>query len=449
MTTRLFGTDGIRANINSSILMPENIAKLGQILGKMVCQSIGPNKTIVIGKDTRASGSYLESALIAGANSLGVDCYSVGVVPTAAVAFYTKKMKAALGVMISASHNPYHDNGLKIFNHNGFKIDESVEQFIEDQYHNFDGQKVSMHPGQSIDVSLQDDYFSLLKSTLPDDFSLNGLNIVVDCAHGAAYKLAPQIFSHFGAKIHVIGADPDGFNINNGFGSEWPQTLSQEVIRLKAHLGIAFDGDADRVIFIDENGELIDGDAMLATFAKAFKKAGMLVKNTLVATVMSSFSLDKALAIHDIQVVRTGVGDKLVAKEMMENGYSFGGENSGHLLLMPQTTTGDGIFFALKFLWMLKESLVSASELVDFQPSPKILRNIAVDTKIPLEKLPVTNEAIQKANENLKKDFGRVMLRYSGTENKARLLVEAPTKEACQEIADEIAYRFSNETNTR
>lgn len=448
MSCRLFGTDGIRANVNSSELKPESVAKIGRILGCMVNQGIGPNKSIVIGKDTRASGSYIEQALTAGINSAGVDCHLVGVLPTAAVAFYTKKTKSSFGVMISASHNPYSDNGLKIFNHTGFKISDSVEHFIEEQYLS-DNHKLSLHPGQTQTAILaKEEYFSLLKSASPENFSLNGLKIIVDCAHGSASELAPRIFSDLGAEVIAIGTYPDGFNINNGFGSECPERIQEEVLRRNAHLGIAFDGDADRVIFIDEQGAVIDGDAILAAMAIYFKELQLLAKNTVVATVMSSFSLDKALALHDIKVVRTGVGDRLVAQAMAENGYSFGGENSGHLLMFPETTTGDGIFFALRFLHLLQHTGLNASKLVDFfKPTPKLLRNIVVKSKIPLEKLPITNEAIHQANEALKKDFGRVMLRYSGTENKARLLVEAPTKEACQEIADEIVHRFDHETN--
>lgn len=445
----LFGTDGIRANINSPHLRPETIARMGQILGKMANQSLASNKAIVVGRDSRASGAYLEHALISGILSAGVDCHLIGVLPTAAVAFYTRKIGASLGVMISASHNPYSDNGLKIFDHHGFKINDSMEQLIEAQYKDFSLAKIPHQPGQLFEVaSAKEEYLSLLRSALPENSSMSGLNIVVDCAHGSAHSIAHEIFAHLGANVRMMGDDPDGLNINNGFGSEYPEKIQQEVVRLNAHLGIAFDGDADRVIFIDESGELIDGDAILATIAIDLNNSGMLAKNTMVATIMSSFSMDKALAFHGIEVVRTGVGDKLVAKAMLENGYTFGGENSGHMLLFPKACTGDGIFFALKFLWILKQSNLPASKLVEFfRPTPRILRNIAVKDKIPLEKLPMTNEAIRQANEALKKDFGRVMLRYSGTENKARLLVEAPTREACQKIADEIAYRFNNETN--
>lgn len=444
--TRLFGTDGIRANISTPKLQPENILKIGRILGTMANQA-GNKKSIVIGRDSRASGPYLEHALVSGIISAGVDCLLVSVVPTSLVAFYTQKSQSSFGVMISASHNPYYDNGLKIFGPDGFKISDAVEQFIEEQCQ-IDNYKIAERPGQVLVANAQDQYLSMLKEALPESFSLNGLKIVVDSAHGSAYELAPKVLALSGAQVYAIGQNPDGFNINNGFGSEHPERIQDEVKQKNADLGIAFDGDADRVIFIDENGQTIDGDAVLAVLAIALKKSGRLAKNTLVATVMSSFSLDKALALHDIQVVRTGVGDRLVAQEMAKNGYSFGGENSGHLLLFPETSTGDGIFFALKFLALLKEASVPASKAVEFfRPTPKLLRNIAVKAKIPLENLPITNEAIEQANEALKKDFGRVMLRYSGTENKARLLVEAPTKEACQAIADEIVHRFDHETN--
>ena len=383
MSRKYFGTDGVRGTANTFPMTAELALKLGAAAGRYFRTDGRNGHRVVIGKDTRLSGYMLENALTAGLTSTGMNVLLLGPVPTPGVGYLTRSMRADLGIMISASHNPYSDNGLKIFNHTGFKISDSVEHFIEEQYLS-DNHKLSLHPGQTQTAILaKEEYFSLLKSASPENFSLNGLKIIVDCAHGSASELAPRIFSDLGAEVIAIGTYPDGFNINNGFGSECPERIQEEVLRRNAHLGIAFDGDADRVIFIDEQGAVIDGDAILAAMAIYFKELQLLAKNTVVATVMSSFSLDKALALHDIKVVRTGVGDRLVAQAMAENGYSFGGENSGHLLMFPETTTGDGIFFALRFLHLLQHTGLNASKLVDFfKPTPKLLRNIVVKSKI-------------------------------------------------------------------
>lgn len=452
---KLFGTDGVRAPVSSPHLSPESIARLGRILGSIVKnRKLYPSLSglykncITIGRDTRASSIYLEHALVAGIAAAGVDCQVVGLMPTAAIAFLTKLTKSCLGVMISASHNSYQDNGLKLFGPSGFKVGEDIELTIEAQYFGKTDpcEQVSLLPGKiDNDDNADKDYFSMIKSAFGSRFSLDGLRIVVDCAHGAAYKMAAHIFAEFGCDVRVIGASPDGSNINRGFGSEAPGKLKSEVINSQAHVGLAFDGDADRVIFIDEKGESIDGDAILATIALDLKKCGLLQKDTVVATVMSSVALDRALSSHQIRVVRTLVGDKFVARKMLEDGYSFGGENSGHLIIFPQATTGDGIFSALKFLAILHQALVPASQLVSFyEPTPKLLKNIEVSNKIPLVSLPKTQAALTQANDRLK-NLGRVMLRYSGTENKMRLLVEAPTEDVCHKIADEIAHEFETE----
>lgn len=443
---RLFGTDGIRGHIDSLRLQPENMVKLGRIVGYLAKKS-SHRPVITIGRDTRASGIYLEHALIAGISSVGIDCHLVGIMPTALMAHCAKLNQSAFGIMISASHNPYHDNGIKLFDGSGFKIDEDTEQLIEQIYFESHHIPTAEMPGKIIHhEQAEKSYLSMLGSAFGADFSLHGLKVVVDCAHGAASSLASPLLSSFGVHLTLLGNSPDGLNINRGFGSEAPDQLRAEVKKHNADLGIAFDGDADRVVFIDEQGEIIDGDAVLALMAIYAKKSGRLHKNTVVATIMSSVALDKTLAPYDIRVVRTNVGDKLVAHKMTEEALSFGGENSGHLLFFPYSTTGDGIFSALEFLRILKLSLLPASKLKEiFQPTPKLLKNIKVNHKIPLHELPKTQQAIEQANASLN-GAGRVMFRYSGTEDKARLLVEASSQEECQQIALAIAYQFSTES---
>lgn len=456
----LFGTDGIRASIHASIMCPEHITRFGKVLGQLCRRNIfaGRDNTddlVVIGRDTRASGLYLEHALIAGFLSQGIHVKLVGVMPTAAVALNTKLLRARLGIMISASHNPHHDNGLKIFDGLGFKINDEQEQTIEQKFYDTDATLPPadiIGPTHVINVDdAAENYVRMLSKVFPIPNSLHGMKIVVDSAHGAASPLAARVFTHFGCNVVMIGAEPNGSNINRGFGSEAPEQIRNAVIREQAQCGIAFDGDADRAIFIDEHGHAIDGDGILALIAIDLKAQGKLNGNALIATVMSSVALDRAVAPHNINVFRTTVGDKAVAAFIRANNYSFGGENSGHLLLYPYTTTGDGLLSALKFLHILKEKAVAASRLLDFfTPSPRLLKNIVIDKKIPLVHLPRTQTAVETMNLSLK-DHGRVMMRYSGTENKMRVLVEASTQEDCLLIANQIADIFCQEialTNT-
>lgn len=447
---KLFGTDGIRGNVNEKTLLPESFALIGRILG-FLAQRLEPfsgPKVITIGRDTRSSGLYLESALVAGINAMGVSCELVGVMPTAAVAQAALRSKACFGVMISASHNDFNDNGIKLFGAAGFKADEELEKAIEELY--FSGGPFEISP-KAGSVYINDKAELTHKEYLLKEWGLNSLKhlrLAVDCAHGAATYMAPPIFKALGLEIACLGIEPDGSNINRGYGSEAPNQIQSAVLSSHAHLGIAFDGDADRVIFVDEKGSLIDGDAILATMAIYLKKRGLLAQNTLIATIMSSVALDRALMPHDIKVERTGVGDKYVAQAMAQGGFSFGGENSGHILMFPHATTGDGILSALMFLGILSESGQRASELVSFfESSPRLLKNIAVTRRLPLSSLPKTEEAIIKANSELR-DQGRVLFRYSGTENKARLLVEASSESECERIAEYIGKEFSDEMAT-
>lgn len=445
----LFGTDGIRAHISSNILHQACVEKLGVALGRLVKQGTVGNhtsqQTIVIGTDTRASGPLLQHHLMAGITSVQVTCETVGVVPTAAVAFLTQKKSAAMGVMISASHNPYHDNGFKIFGPDGLKIPERLELAIERSFYDTETideialkPKLLKHDPQALEA-----YTAMIMN--PWDFgAMNALRVVVDCAHGSASAVANHIFSHLPG-VTIIANSPNGENINAHVGSEYPEALAREVLTQKAHLGIAFDGDADRVIFVDERGLAIDGDAILALMAIELKKRGQLHKDTMVATIMSSMALDRALAPHGIKVLRSDVGDKQVAQLLLDNGLHFGGENSGHIMNFPHSTTGDGMHGALWILSILAKERVPASTLFGFfQSAPRLLTNINVSHKIPLASLPKTTYAINRFTHELK-GLGRVMLRYSGTEMKARLLVESESHETCQKIADEIIFQFHDE----
>ncbi len=447
---KLFGTDGMRGPVSSPMFSPEALCRFGEVLALLAKTGPHPKKSITIGRDTRASGPYIEAALVSGILSAGVDCHLVGVLPSSAIAYCTKNAQSAFGVVISASHNPAGDNGIKLFSSEAFKVDAAIEELIEKKLSAFSPHNESRtNPGRIFyDDAAENNYLSLLKSVIDNTIALKNMRIVIDCAHGAASKIAPLLFAEV-AELRVIGASPDGDNINRGFGSEYPGKLKNEVINAKADLGIGFDGDADRVIFVDEKGELIDGDALLAIFALHLKNRGQLNKNTLVSTVMSSIALDRALNPHGIVVERTAVGDKFVARHLLEHGYSFGGENSGHLIMMPETCTGDGLFFALQFLNILGASALPASQIASFyQPTPKILKNIPVTKKVPLEDMPLTNAVIEEAKLSLK-NMGRIMLRYSGTENKLRILVEAPSDATCQQIADVIALSFYQELENK
>lgn len=446
MNDRLFGTDGIRSHISASHLMPENLARLGRVIGQ-IAFAINPTQaSITISRDTRASGIYIEQALTSGILSAGVHCNMLGILPTAAVACATKMHGSTFGIMISASHNPASDNGLKIFDHLGFKINASLENLIEQHYFSKNSPIIlPPKPGSLNYCSPQNNYESVAASFL-NQFLLKDLKIVVDCAHGAASAIAQSLFARLGLKkLTFIGIASDGLNINKDCGSEHPGLLQATVKEQKADLGIAFDGDADRALFVNERGEIIDGDAVLALLAIHEQKTGDLKKNTLVATIMSSVALDQALAPYGINVLRTDVGDKFVAQKMAAEGYSFGGENSGHMIKFPETTTGDGIMSALLFLKIMSEQALPASKLMEFYaPTPRLLKNIRVEQKVSLQNLPKTKEAVLQANDLLH-GHGRVLFRYSGTENKARLLVEAQNQEQCLSIADKIATLYEAE----
>lgn len=443
-SNKLFGTDGIRGHINSTHLHHASVDKLGKCIAQLV-RTIEENQqppTILIARDTRESGPDLEKSLVSGITSMGVDVKLLGIIPTAALAYIAKRTRH-FGVMISASHNPYHDNGLKVFDHDGFKISQEREIEIEKHYA---GSTFSPLPRRG-NVTNAAHEIKIYKDMIASVFKKpqKKMNIVVDCAHGAAVKLAKDIFLALDINARFLGVTPNGRNINRRYGSVHPHVLRRAVLKHKACLGIAFDGDADRVIFISENGDEIAGDAILAVFARHLIEDGSLQNNTIASTIMSSYALDNAVAKHDIKVIRTDVGDKFVARAMAHQGLNLGGENSGHLIYFPHTTTGDGIFSALQFIHIMSHKNQSASQLVSFyEPTPQSITNIDVIEKIPLDKFKMTQALIHEVNDQLK-NKGRVMLRYSGTENKARLLVEANTVEECDKIAKIISNQFGSE----
>ena len=424
---KLFGTDGIRGRVNEFPITAEVALRTGKAVAN-VLRSTDPNRNrVVIGKDTRISGYMLESALTSGLVSMGMDVFLVGPLPTPAVAHLTKSMGAAAGIMITASHNPYEDNGMKIFGPDGFKLTDELENCIE-RHIMGDEPEAPPLPPRSIGKAHQIDdargrYIEFAKNTA-DNVSLHGQKIVVDCGHGSAYFIAPLIFRELGAEVITHGVQPDGMNINESCGALHPQAAGELVRKHHADIGISFDGDADRVIFTDSSGMVVSGDRVLGLCAIGLNQQGKLRKNTLVATVMSNLGLTEAMKSHGITVVTTAVGDRSVIECMRENGYSFGGENSGHLIFGDHVTTGDGILSALQVLRMMRSTKSTLSELAAIMNEyPAELANMPVPSKPPLDSLPKLQKLMLEATAEFG-ETGRHLIRYSGTENKIRVLVE-------------------------
>lgn len=453
-TRKLFGTDGIRGEANQYPMTAEVAMELGKALatlvqqGELGQQKEGHRRRIVIGKDTRLSGYMIEQAIAAGITSMGVDVMLVGPLPTPGIAFITHSMRADAGVVVSASHNAFEDNGIKIFGHDGFKLPDQVEEKLESLI--LAKNENALRPvGTEVGrASRIDDakgrYIVFLKSVFPSELTLDGLRIVVDCAHGAAYKVAPDVFRELGAEVITLGVQPDGTNINAGVGSLHPEGVQQKVREVGADLGIALDGDADRVIVVDECGDVVDGDAILAISAIELKRRGLLKKDTLITTVMSNIGLERAMKSAGIHVERTQVGDRYVVERMREGGFNLGGEKSGHLVFLDHATTGDGVVAALALLGQMVGTQNNASELAKvFQPSPQELLNIQVREKTPIEELPEVQAAIERVEAALG-DEGRVLVRYSGTELKARIMVEGPDAQGVRNDAQAIAKAFES-----
>ncbi|WP_066637951.1 phosphoglucosamine mutase [Desulfolucanica intricata] len=420
----LFGTDGVRGIANRE-LTPELAFKLGRAGAYILCNEGGNNK-IVIGKDTRISGDMLEAALVAGICSVGVNVLKVGVMPTPAIAFLTRSLGAAAGVVISASHNPVEDNGIKFFGASGFKLPDVVESDIEEMVlGSFQDipVPVGINVGRTYEVKdAVERYISFLKETV--DVDLTGLKIVVDCANGAAYKVAPRILMDLGAEVVPIFNYPDGVNINKGCGSTHPEFLQRTVVEEGADLGFAHDGDADRVLAVDHEGNLIDGDQIMVACAKFMKESSKLTQNTVVVTVMSNLGLHLALQDADIKTVQTKVGDRYVLEELLRTGARFGGEQSGHIIFLDYNTTGDGIVTALQLLQVMKKTGRSLKDLAgQMDRLPQILENARVTDKIKIMNSPEIKKAIQKHEAELAGQ-GRILVRPSGTEPLVRVMVE-------------------------
>ena len=424
---KLFGTDGIRGRVNEFPITAEVALRMGKAVAHVLHSGEPKRNRVIVGKDTRISGYMLETALTSGLVSMGMDVFLVGPLPTPAVAHLTKSMGAAAGIMITASHNPYEDNGIKIFGPDGYKLSDDLEALIERHIMGDEPEAPPLHPKLIGKAHRIDDargrYIEFAKQTA-DNISLHGFKIVLDCGNGAAYSIAPVIFNELGAEVITMATKPDGLNINAKCGALHPENAGELVRQHGADLGISFDGDADRVIFTDANGEVVSGDRVLALCAIGLKEQGKLKHNTLVATIMSNLGLIEAMKENGIKVECTAVGDRNVIECMRKNGYNFGGENSGHLIFGDHVTTGDGILSALQVLRMMKERKATLAELAGVMHEyPTQLSNMPVASKPPLETLPKLQKLMEEATAEFG-EKGRHLIRYSGTENKIRVLVE-------------------------
>ncbi|TAJ07135.1 MAG: phosphoglucosamine mutase [Nitrospirae bacterium] len=438
----LFGTDGIRGVANLEPMTSETAMKLGRAAAYLFKRRSGRHQ-IVIGKDTRLSGYMLESALTSGICSMGVDVLLVGPMPTPAIAFLTRSLRADAGVVISASHNPYQDNGIKFFSSDGFKLPDELETRMEalitsDEIQHLRPTADEVGKAYRIDDA-EGRYIEFVKRSLPRDVDFQGLRIVVDCAHGAAYKVSPKVLRELGATVWVIGDEPDGTNINDGCGAVHPERLQQAVREHHAQIGIAHDGDADRAIFVCEQGRIIDGDHVMAMIAMDLQERGLLKRQTVVGTVMSNFGLELALAKAGIALVRTAVGDRYLLERMVTDGYNFGGEQSGHFIFLDHNTTGDGLISALQVVALMKRTGRSLSDLARCMTAvPQILLNIRVNGKPDLNRVPELTQAIRTGEATLN-GTGRVLVRYSGTEPVLRIMVEGEEASLIRLVADDLS----------
>ena len=439
---KLFGTDGVRGVANLEPMTSEIAMQLGRAAAHLFMHRAGRHQ-IVIGKDTRVSGYMLESALTAGICSMGVDALLVGPMPTPAIAFLTRSLRADAGVMISASHNPYQDNGIKFFSKDGLKLPDEMEARIEQLI--LSKEIDHLRPtADAIGKAFRIDdaegrYIESVKRSLPKDLDFQGIKLVVDCANGAAYKVAPTVLRELGAKVEVIGNKPDGMNINAGCGAVHPEQLQKAVREHRADIGVALDGDADRAIFVCEKGNVVDGDHIMAALALDLHRQGQLAKRTLVGTVMSNFGLELAMTQAGITLARTAVGDRYLLERMLADGYNFGGEQSGHFLFLDHNTTGDGLISALQVLSLMKRTEKPMSELVKAMTAvPQVLLNVKVAKKPTLESVPDLARVIRECEERLN-GTGRVLVRYSGTEPLLRIMVEGEKDSTIREVADRLA----------
>ena len=447
MPRKLFGTDGIRGQANRHPVTPEIAMKAGMAAGRIFTRGDHLHR-VVIGKDTRLSGYMIESALVAGFTSVGMDVFLFGPLPTPAVAMLTRSLRADLGVMISASHNHFEDNGIKFFGPDGLKLSDEREASIEELMSN--GLEDGLAPPRKIGRAKRIDdaqarYIEYAKRTFPKNLTLDGIRIVIDCAHGAAYKVAPAILWELGAEVIEVGTDPNGFNINHECGSTFPETIQRKVRERRADFGIALDGDADRVVMVDERGSLIDGDQILALIARSWSKSGNLRGGGVVGTVMSNEALDRYLRSIDLTLARAPVGDRYVLEKMWKGGYNVGGEQSGHIVLTDFSTTGDGIVAALQVLGVIAEGDKPASEAAHmFDPMPQILENVRFSRGAPLNDARV-KERIKECEARLN-GAGRVLVRKSGTEPVIRVMAEGDDEKLVRSVVRELVAAIEEAT---
>ena len=450
MSKKLFGTDGVRGTANIEPITAESALRLAQAAVRVLAKEESC-PVVIVGRDTRASGEMLESAIAAGLASSGAHVLLSGVVPTPAVAFLAPFHGALFGIMITASHNPFEDNGIKFFGANGYKLSDEIELAIESEY--FSSASRQLPVAKSIGrirlmQEATEQYAAFAASTVPKDFSLAGIKVLVDSANGAAYRTTPIVLTKLGAEVDLRFGAPDGYNINLDCGSTHPATLSRLVQQSGAAFGVAHDGDADRVLFCDEKGVPLDGDELLAIAAADLLTRDQLRANTLVATVMSNFGLDELLRRHGGKVLRTDVGDRFVIDTMVQHHLNFGGEQSGHLIFRDFSTTGDGLVAALQIMAIMARTGKTLSDLRQIlHRFPQILRNITVREKLPFEQFSRLTERVAEAESRLQ-GKGRVMLRYSGTEQKARLLLEGPDADELNELAEGIVDELAKNLGT-
>lgn len=441
---KLFGTDGIRGRSNQFPMLPEVVVRVGQALGLMLREEANDSKEIkvLIGKDTRLSGYMIEMALASGLNSAGVHVQLVGPLPTPGIGFLAQNMRADAGIVISASHNPYQDNGIKIFGSDGFKISKKQEETIE-RLVSLESMSEMLPPAEQVGRSkrIEDStgrYVVFAKDSFPLSKDLTGVRIVLDTANGASYKVARSVFEELGAEVIPLGNQPNGTNINFKCGALYPETTAEAVTKYRADLGICLDGDADRVILVDEKGKIINGDKILAICGIHLKEQGKLDKNTVVCTKMSNFGLFRFFEKNGINVEQTDVGDKYVVERMREGGFVLGGEQSGHIIFLEHSTTGDGIVAALNVLAVMLQKSKKLSQLGDlFETTPQVMKNVKVKSKPPLEEILSFQKELEFVEQELDKE-GRVIVRYSGTEALVRVLVEGPSLDKIEAYADRL-----------
>jgi phosphoglucosamine mutase len=446
---KLFGTDGIRGVANVEPMTVETAMRVGRGTAYLFKGRTGHRAKIVIGKDTRLSGYMLENAIASGVCSMGVDVLLVGPLPTPGIAFITQSMRADAGVVISASHNPFQDNGIKIFSSDGFKLPDELEGRIEALISS--GEIDLLRPtDQEVGKAFRVDdakgrYIVFLKASFPKEMTLEGIKVVVDCAHGAAYKVAPLVLEELGAEVIPLGVSPDGENINKECGSLHPERIRQAVRQVGADVGIALDGDGDRAVFCDENGQTVDGDQVMTMAALDLDGQGRLNQRTVVATVMSNMGMEVALGRRGIRLIRTAVGDRYVVEEMRRGRYNLGGEQSGHIVFLDHTTTGDGIVTALQVLGRMRRTQRPLSELASvMERYPQVLRNVWVSRKPPLEDVPGLGQRIREAEHALGGE-GRILVRYSGTELALRVMVEGKDEKSIHAMAEDLAETIHRE----